>query len=550
MEPRTGRIPVGAWAGVLLLAVGSLAAPAPKADLVIQRARVWTGNPKQPWAQAVAVAGGLIAAVGTDEEIGRFVDASTLVIDGRGAALLPGFIDAHFHLLDLSTTAGEVPLNLRFVAGRDELVEILAGEARKVPSGAWIFGEGWDERKWGGELPSKEWIDRATPHHPVWLLNAFGDSGLANSAALREAGIGRETRERPLEGIARDRSGEPTGLVRGGPMWLMDQVLAERQVGPAAQQAEKTMGRLAALGVTSVQHTGNWQELLVFRQLRRTGSMKTRIYAGVPLPAWRRLRDYVASYGRGDPWLHWGALKLFRPTFAPGPAVDRTGRRDRWAVQPSADEVYDWFAGATRADLQTMVHAGGYEILKIYERIRKELRPRDPRFRIEHAHDIPPDWIALYASAGVIASVQPPLLAHIDDRIRAGAAPPRHLFPCLELLDAGIKIVLGTDAVTASPLMSPFEVLAEAVERPGPDGRRLSLEQALVAYTRDAAYAEFSENVKGTLEPGKLADLVLLDRDIFAAPNTELRQARVRLTILDGRIVYDLDRPATFQAPS
>ena len=383
-----------------------------------------------------------------------------------------------------------------------------------------------------------------TPRHPVWLLNANGDSGLANSAALREAGIGRDTAEPPPEGIVRGPNGEPTGLIRGGPMWLMDRVLAEKISGPSGKKAEETMNRLAALGVTSVHHTGNWQELLIFQWLQKAGRLKTRIYAGVPLPAWVRMRDYAASHGRGDAWLHWGSLKLFKMTWTPGPAVDRTGRRDRWAVQPSADEVYGWFAGATQAGLQTMVHAGGYEVLKIYERISKELKPKDPRFRIEHAHDVPPEWIALYAAAGVIASVQPPLLTHIDDRTLAGVAPPRHLFPCRELLDAGVRIVLGTDAVTASPLLSPFEVLAEAVERPGPDGRRLTLEQALVAYTRDAAYAEFSEDMKGTLEPGKLADLILLDRDIFAAPITDLRQTQVRLTVVDGRIVHDLDRPA------
>ncbi len=541
------------WLGVFLFAAGGLSAAEPKADLVIRNSRVWTGDPKRPWAQAVAVSGDRIAAVGSDEEIGVRVGPSTAVFDGHGASLLPGLIDAHFHLLDLRTTGGEPPLNLRFAAGREEFVEIVAGEARKAPEGAWIFGEGWDERKWGGALPSKEWIDRVTPDHPVWLLNAYGDSGLANSAALREAGIGRDTGESPPEGIVRDRNGEPTGLIRGGPMWLMDRVLAEKVIGPAGRQAEETMDRLAALGVTSVQHTGNWQELLVFQRLRQTGKLKTRIYAGVPLPAWGRMRDYVASHGRGDAWLHWGLLKLFRGTWAPGPAVDRSGRRDRWSVQPSAGEVYDWFAGAARTGLQTTVHAGGYEILKIYERVRKEIKPKDPRFRIEHAHDLPPDWIALYASEGVIASVQPPLLAHIDERTLSGAAAPKHLFPCRELLDAGVKIVLGTDAITASPLMSPFEVLAEAIERPGPDGRRLTLEQALVAYTRDAAFAEFSEDLKGTLEPGKLADLVLLDRDIFRAPVAELRRTRVRLTILDGRIVHDLESTtvlATSRAPS
>ncbi|MGZ5424645.1 MAG: amidohydrolase [Candidatus Aminicenantales bacterium] len=544
MSGKIGRLRLSAGIAVLLLAAGSLTASDPKADLAIRNAHVWTGDPNRPWAQAVAVAGGRILAVGANDDIGAWVGPSTRVVDGRGAALLPGLIDTHYHLLDLSTTGGEVPLNLRFVAGREELVAILASQAQEVPEGTWIFGEGWDERKWGGELPSKAWIDRVTPRHPVWLLNAIGDSGLANSAALREAGIGRDTVEPPLEGIFRDRNRDPTGLIRGGPMWLMDRALAEKISGPAGNKAEVTMNRLAALGVTSVHHTGNWQELLIFQWLQTTRRLKTRIYVGVPLPAWVRMRDYAASHGRGDAWLHWGSLKLFKTTWTPGPAVDKAGRRDRWAVQPSADEVYGWFAGATQAGLQTMVHAGGYEVLKIYERISKELKPKDPRFRIEHAHDVPPEWIALYAAAGVVASVQPPLLAHIDDRTLAGVAPPRHVFPCRELLDAGVRIVLGTDAVTASPLLSPFEVLAEAVERPGPDGRRLTLEQALVAYTRDAAYAEFSEDMKGTLEPGKLADLILLDQDIFAAPITDLRQTQVRLTVVDGRIVHDLDRPA------
>lgn len=524
----------------MLAAAGLLAAAAgPQADLVVRNSRVWTGQPGRPWARAVAVAGERILAVGTDEEIGTRIGPSTTVIDGNGAALLPGLIDAHFHLLNLSSTAGSAPLNLLFAAGRDDFVEILSGFVSEVPEGAWIFGSGWDERKWGGELPSREWIDAAAPRHPVWLLNARGDAGLANSAALREAGITRETREPPEGGIVRFPNGEPTGLIRGGPMWLVDKVLAGKVMETAGRTAEETMAKLAALGITSVQHTGNWQELLVLRQLRREGRLLTRIYAGVPLPAWIRMRDYAAAYGRGDAWLHWGAVKLFQMTWTAAPPADRSGRRDRWVVQPSAGEVYDWFAGATRAGLQTMVHAGGYDILKIYDRITREMNPKDPRFRIEHAHDLPPALIALYAAAGVIASVQPPLLAHIDERVKAGSAAPRRLFPGREFLDAGIKIVLGTDAVTASPITSPFEVLAEAVERPGPDGRRLSLEQALTACTRDAAYAEFAEGLKGSIEAGKLADLVLLDRDIFDRPPAELRQTRVRLTILDGRIVHD-----------
>ena len=321
-------------------------------------------------------------------------------------------------------------------------------------------------------------------------------------------------------------------------MELMDAVLAERAFDRAGRSAEAIMARLASWGVTSVQHSGNWQELLVFQRLRRENRLRTRIYAAVPLPAWTRLRDYVQAHGRGDAWLRWGALKLFKMSWTQAPVLDRSGRPDRWTSLPTEADVYGWFEGATRAGLPIMVHAGGFEILKIFNRVNDSLHPRDPRFRIEHAHNVPPEWIPLYVAAHVIASVQPPLLAAFD-RGDAGLPPPRDLFPCRRLLDAGVKIVLGTDSVTATPLMSPFEVIALAMARPGPDGRRLTLEQCLVAYTRDAAFAEFSEGDKGTLEPGKLADFILLDRDLFRSSAEALPSVRVLMTVLDGRIVHE-----------
>ncbi|HYK88669.1 MAG TPA: amidohydrolase family protein, partial [Acidobacteriota bacterium] len=300
---------------------------------------------------------------------------------------------------------------------------------------------------------------------------------------------------------------------------------------------------LAEFGVTSVQHTGSWQELLALQHLRRQGKLRTRIYVGVPLTEWTRLRDYVEVHGRGDEWLHWGALKLFKNGYIerPGPSVPAS--YDRWSVEPAAEEVYGWFAGATRAGLQIMVHAGGYNTLRIYERIQDEFRPADPRFRIEHAHDIPTDWISLYAKAGVIASVQPPLLTDIDIRTTDGAPPPRNLFPCRQLLDAGVRIAFGTDAIGASPLTPPLEVIRQALQWPGADGRSMTLEQCLRAHTLDAAYAEFGERQKGSIQSGKLADLVLLDRDIFSSPASALNQAKVRMTIIGGQVIYESNAP-------
>jgi hypothetical protein len=515
-------------------------------SLAILNARVWTGNKRQPWAQAVAVTGDQISAVGTSEEIRKCLESDTRVIDGNGNTLLPGLIDAHFHILNLP--APDPPLNLMFVASKQAFADRVARYAAKVPAGAWIVGEGWNERKWGGELPSRDWIDAITPRHPVWLTNEMGDAGLANSLALQAAGITRATLEPPEAVIARDARGEPTGLIRGGPMWLIDAVFAERDREAADRYVLPLVDALHGIGVTSVHHTGSWQELLALRRLHKAGRLGMRIYVGVPLRSWRRLRDYVAAYGRGDPWLHWGGLKLFQNTWSEQPRPVKDGKVDRYSAQPSAEEAYEWFAGASRAGLQIMVHAGGYPVLKFYERIQAEQRLPDPRFRIEHAHDIPRDWIALYARAGVIASVQPSLLSHFDIRTAVGAPPPTHLFPCRELLDAGVTIAFGTDAVTASRLTSPFEMIQLALERPDPDGRRLTLEECLRACTRDAAYAEFAETEKGSIEPGKLADLVLIDRDVFRTELHALHETQVCVTIIGGQVRYErspTSRPRT-----
>ncbi len=503
--------------------------------LIIWNARVWTGNPNQPRAEAVAFVGHRILLVGTNEEVLSSRQPSTKLVDAGGNSVLPGFIDAHFHLLDLKPPKESI--NLRWASSKREFIETVAGYTRSVPEGEWILGEGWDERKWGGELPERGWIDSVTGHNPVWLVRNHGGAGLANSQALKAAGI-TVSSSRNLQGVALDPNGIPTGLIRGGPMWLIDAAQVERHLGTAGDEAEALMHRLAALGVTSVHHTGNWQELLVFQMLDREHRLPIRIYAGVPFLGWERLRDYIAANGRGDRLLHWGGLKLFRDIpWIEGDTSIPT-RLDRWAILPTEGEVREWILEASKARLQIMVHAGGLRFLKLFNQVHEALGSPDLRFRIEHAHDIPSDWIPLYARAGVIASIQPPLLAHFDIRTKLGQAKPINLFPCRALLESGVTIAFGTDAITASSLLSPFEVIRMAVERPGPDGRRLSLEQCLQAYTISAAYAEFEEKEKGTIEPGKWADTILLDRDLFAQPISDLGEIRVVLTVMDGEIVH------------
>jgi predicted amidohydrolase YtcJ len=247
------------------------------------------------------------------------------------------------------------------------------------------------------------------------------------------------------------------------------------------------------------------------------------VYDSPPLPAWTRLRDYVSAYGRGDAWMHWGGLKGYG-------AIQR-------------DDYYRWVTGASQAGLQVMVHLGSENelrtLLAVFDRVRREQSLRDPRFRLEHAHDLPADVIPIMARAGAMASWQPPLLLHTDQRTAAGQPPPKNLFPFRPLLDAGVKIAFGTDTYPASEVIPALTSLQLAMERAAPDGSRMTLDEALHAYTLDGAYAEFAEKEKGSLEPGKLADFVVFDRDFSRGPVHAIRDARVRITVVGGRIAFE-----------
>ncbi len=495
----------GLLAGVLAVTLHA-GAPPEFATLVVINARVWTGNQAQPWASAIAIAGERILAVGSGEQARALAGAQTRTVDGRGGMLLPGFNDAHIHLSSFNRSKPFPPIFLRFLNGRKEAAERLTGYAKQLPKGAWILGIAWTDATWGGTPPDVAWLDRLTPDHPVWLENVDGDEAIANSAALRAAGMENQA-----------------SVIRGGPMWRVEAALIRRSADTDDAALEKLMAQLAGAGVTSVQHNNSWCDLLILQRLRRAGKLRVRVYATPSLPAWRRLRDYIAMYGRGDAWLHWGALKGFG-------AID-------------GPSYYRWISGASQAGLQVMVHVGDENglrtLLGVFDRVRREQNLRDPRFRVEHAHDMPADLIPLMAKVGAIASSQPPLLAHFEQRTAAGVPAPKNLFPCRALLEAGVPIAFGTDAQPVGVYTTPLESLQMALERTAPDGTRITLEQALRAYTSDAAFAEFAEAEKGTLEPGKLADFVLLDRDLWQVPVRAFRDVKVRMTVVGGRITYE-----------
>jgi predicted amidohydrolase YtcJ len=530
------------------------------AILIVTGARVWTGDARRPWAEAVAVRGERIAAVGTAAEVERLAGPGTRRVEAGGRMVTPGFIDAHVHFLDGGFGLGSV--KLRDAATRAEFVRRIAEFARTAPAGAWVLGGDWDHELWGGELPRRDWIDAVTPDRPVWVNRLDGHMSLANGAALRAAGVTAATPDPPGGTIVRGPGGEPTGILKDNAMELVDKVVPDPPLAAKDRALEAAMRYAAEQGVTSVHHMGTWDDLEVFRRARDAGRLRVRIHAAVPLATWQRLRDEVAARGRGDDWLRIGGLKGFvdgslgsRTAAFNAPYDDAPASTGLLVNKP--EDLYAWTSGADRAGLQVIVHAIGDRAihlqLDVFERVAREDGPRDRRFRIEHAQHLAAADIPRFAALGVVASMQP--YHAIDDGRWAekaiGAERARTTYAFRSLLDARATLAFGSDwpVAPAVPLLGLYAALTRrTLDGRHPEGwvpsQKITLDEALAAYTRDAAWAAFDERGLGTLEAGKLADLVVLDRDLTRIPAPEIRDAKVLLTVAGGRVVFE--RPGAF----
>jgi predicted amidohydrolase YtcJ len=528
--------------------------------LAIVNARIWTGDPSRPWAEAVAIAGNTISAVGTTTEIRALVKDAE-VVDAMGRLVVPGFIDTHVHFVDGGLRLASV--QLREARTRDEFVARIKSFAATVPAGTWITGGDWDHWLWGGELPTRDWIDPVTPDHPVWVNRLDGHMALANSAALAKAGITKATPEVTGGEIVRRPDGEPAGIIKDNAMALVDRVVPPPAASAQDHALALAMKYVNERGVTSVHDMsmGTWESLTVFARARKAGTLTVRVYSTAPLADWKRLADLVAGRefggadGRGDEWLRIGALKgfvdgslgshtaAFHEPFTDTPA-------DRGLLVNAPEDLYKWISGADAARLHVVVHACGDRantvLLDIYERVTREHGPRDRRFRIEHAQHLTPADIPRFARLDVIASMQPYHAIDdgrwaerfIGDRIRT-------TYAFRSLLDAKARIAFGSDWFVAPP--APLEGIYAAVTRRTIDGKnpggwvpaqKITVEEALRAYTVDAAYASFEEGLKGSIAPGRLADLVMLERNIFDIPPEQIRDVRVAMTLAGGKIVY------------
>jgi len=529
------------------------------ADTIIVNAVVHTMDASQPVAEAVAIYGNRIVAVGSSKDIKKFAGPTTRTIDAKKRLLLPGFNDAHTHFLSGGFQLSSV--DLRDANSPQEFAERIKAFAAKLPKGRWVTGGDWDHERWPeAKLPTRELIDSFTSETPVFVNRLDGHMALANSLALRLAGVTRQTLDPPGGVIVRDKSGEPTGVLKDAAQSFVWKVVSPATFDEKLAAAKAATDYAARLGVTSIQDMSAGDDVGIYQTLLDRGELKTRIYSVSPLPSWERLARTGVRAHFGSEMLRVGGLK----GFADGSLGSTTAlfyepyRDDVTTRGIAGDEMYPEGAmlervrQADRAGLQIMIHAIGDRandlILGIYEQVERESGDRDRRFRIEHAQHLRSQDIQRFARDRVIASMQP--YHAIDDgrwaEKRIGKDRAKTTYAFRSLIDSGATLAFGTDW-TVAPL-NPLLTIYAAITRRTLDGKnpkgwvpeqKISVEETVRGYTAGSAYAEFQENVKGTITTGKLADLVLLSRDIFTIDPKEIENVKVLMTMVDGRIVYE-----------
>lgn len=524
----------------------------PKADRVVY-GKIWTGDPLRSWAGGVAIQGDTIVAVGSRAEISNWEGDQTNVMNTpEGSLITPGFIDTHTHFVEGGFRLSSV--QLRDAKTKEEFVSRIKEYASRLQPGEWITGGDWDHENWGGALPEKEWIDSVTARNPVWINRLDGHMSLANSVALKAANIDDHVADVEGGTIVRKKS-RLTGVFKDNAQYYIDRAVPIPSELQQDRALDTAMSYVASKGVTSAHNMTGYLDAM--KRAHKEGRLKTRLYAGRPLTEWRQLAEEISRNGRGDDWLRIGSLKAF---------VDGSlGSHTAAFFEPYSDTPQDFgflvvkeeelkrlIRSADSAGLHLMVHAIGdkaiHTLLNLFESTAKENGDRDRRFRIEHAQHIHPDDIPRFAKLRVVASMQP--YHAIDDGRWAekviGPERAKTTYAFKSLIDAGAKVAFGSDWFVAPP--HPLEGIYAAVTRRTLDGKnpegwipeqKLSVEEALRAYTIEAAYASFEENRKGSLSVGKLADLVVLDKDITTIAPEQIQTAQVLTTLVGGKVVYE-----------
>lgn len=559
--------------GTLMAQDKSSAAP----DAIYINGNIWTGvkriefsggpvvNRDVPRAQAFAVKGDRILAIGTNDEIKKLKGDKTTVVDLGGKFVMPGFNDAHLHL----SAGGFEKMEVDLVGTKSlaEMKQRIADRAKTAAPGTWVNGRGWDHTKWTEQvLPSRQDLDAVTAGHPAFFGRVDGHIAVANSAALKSAGIDRNTKDPQGGKIDHDAQGEPTGILRDAAMGLMMKVIPPPTPAQVRKAMELALADAAQWGLTSVQSQLNnnreWDDFLVCEELEREGKLTARVYMWLPfdLPL-AQLQQWRAHHPATDPMLHTGMLKAYMD----GSLGSRTSAmRQPFSDDPHNTGLAQWdqqklneFAiERVSAGFQLGFHAIGdrgadmalnaFDAAQGYAREHKTGDTKlDFRNRIEHDQVIEPDQFAKYKELGVIASVQPNhLLTDMNwAESRIGAERAKSSYPWRDFVKNGIAIAFGTD-YPVEPL-TPFRGVYAAVTRKNEAGtkeyfpeQKLTIDEALAAYTSGSAYAEFAETQKGTLAKGMLADFVILDRDLTKIDPKEILGTKVLRTVVGGKTVY------------
>ncbi len=528
------------------------------ATLILKNGVVWTGVEDRPAAEALAIDGERLVAVGSNSEIEAFRSDRTAVVDLAGRFVMPGFIDNHTHFV--SGGFQLLGLDLRSAASETEFAGRIAAYAQKQAAGQWILGGDWDHEAWPThEIPRKELIDASTPQNPVFVQRLDGHMALANSLALRLAGVTRTTPDPKGGKIVRDTRGEPTGVLKDAAMDLVFRVVPQPSDDQVRQASLAALRHAREMGVTGLGAMASFQDLRVFQGLLKDGLLTSRVYVITPLPEYEVWEKAGLQRGFGGDFLKVGAVKGFMD--------GSLGSTTAWFHQPYLDAPDTsgipspmWFPegnmerlvrGADSAGLHLAIHAIGDrandELLDIFQRVAGQSVEKR-RFRVEHAQHLTRTAIDRFAAMGVIASMQP--YHAIDDgrwaEKRIGPERIKTTYAFRSLLDAGVRVTFGSDWTVAplNPLLGVYAaVTRRTLDGANPDGwvpeEEISVEEALVCYTSNNAYAMFMEDDLGTVEAGKFADIVVLSADPRRVDPEDIRNIKVVRTIVAGKTVFE-----------
>ena len=532
----------------------------PAADLIITNAKIWTVDKSLPTAQAVAVIGDRIVAVGSDTDVDAWHGPQTHVTDAGGKLLLPGFNDAHVHFVSGGMQLDNIQLN--DASTPEEFARRIGERAKATPKGEWILGGNWDETKWiPPNMPTKELINAITPDTPVFVSRYDGHMGLANSVALRLASITAKTPDPPGGTVVRDAQGNPTGALKDAATDYIDKVIPPLTHDQRLKIVRRALAYAASVGVTSVQHmVASYEDIGVYSELLQRGELTTRIYAAPSITHVDDLAKLGIGHAFGGPYLRVGALKAFADgslgsgtAYFYEPFLNQGNNRGLLSDEMHPISLmHDRYMKADAAGLQICTHAIGDEgistILDLYTEVIKAHGDTDRRLRIEHAQHMAAKDFERFAQLHVIASVQP--YHAIDDgrfaESHIGHDRASRTYAFRTLLDHGVRLAFGTDWEVAplNPMLTVYAAVTRAtLDGKNPNGwfpeQKLSVPEAIEAYTMGSAYAEFQENEKGSITPGKLADIVLLSDDIFTIAPEKIRDVKVLKTFVGGRLVFD-----------